>query len=151
MILFFFPYLSSVNLIAKIGQFGSLLFYLSSCVDNDFFISLNCICCSFSILCMILWNSSMTFIMFSRGVISVVIKFWFERRAEFVVCGGFSITWFRFVRCFTTSENFSSGAYLRLIRAIRLIFVSLALLILSASFFRSSTSLGHPLHNARSP
>ena len=37
----------------------------SSCVDNDLFISFNCICCSFNVLSILFLKSSMTFMMFS--------------------------------------------------------------------------------------
>ena len=55
------------------------------------------------------------------------------------------------VPCFTMSANFSSGAYLLPVWAIRSVFVFFALMIFSLSFLRSSASFGYPLYDAGCP
>ena len=71
----------------------------------------------------------MTFTMLSWGIFTVGLGFLFMRGAIFVNCGGFPIAWFMLAPCFTTSANFSSGTYLRLILVIRSVLVVFALMI----------------------
>ena len=114
----------------------------SACVFNAFFISFGCVCWSLSAFRMLFLKPSMTFTMLSWGVSTVGLA------AIFVSCG---FVWLTLVPCFTMSANFSSGTYLRLIWAIRSVFVVFALMIFSLSFLRSSASFGHPLYDAGCP